>query len=99
MSIYKELKNKPAKIEIIENPKEVIFTLISCMCDNKYYLNVKKNNEGDFKANLRGNCFSNLQIPGDGKIDLEWAADEGNWEKVVSIINSGTELVQSMRSR
>jgi len=31
--------------------------------------------------------------------DIEWEADDNNWEGVIEMINSGTELIESVKSR
>jgi len=98
MSQYQTLVRKPPVITIKKKSREVIFTLISAMCDNKSTLSFKKNADGDFKANLLGQAFSNIQAKHD-KIDMEWTADEGNWQEVIKMINTGTSLVGSVRAR
>ena len=97
MTQYQKLLQCPPTLTIKENAREVVFTLISAMCDNESTLVFAKK-DGDFKANLLGQCFGNLQTDHD-KIDLEWTADDGNWEDVIQMINTGTSRVSSVRSR
>jgi hypothetical protein len=99
MSLYRELMLKPPVMKVKENAKEVIFTTVSCMSDSIHYLNFKKNEAGEFKVSGRQFSLSNWQMKGDYVTDLCWAADDGDWAKVIEIINSGTELVQSVRCR
>jgi hypothetical protein len=33
------------------------------------------------------------------KHDVEWEADSENWDKVIEMINSGTALIESVKSR
>lgn len=99
MSKYRELLNTPPKLEIKKNSKEVVFTLISCMCDNVNYFTFKKDSDGSFCMNMGRHAISNLQIPGDYRTDLLWAADDQDWEKVISVINTGTSKIESVRSR
>ena len=98
MSKYDELKNNPPKINIKENPREVIFETISCMCDNKHHIRLKKNSEGDFKIDGMGSAISNWQMK-HHPTDIEWAADDNDWSKVVSMINSGTSKISTVKSR
>ena len=49
MDRYRELLNNPPKLEVKENAREVVINLISCMCDNKNKITIKKNADGDFK--------------------------------------------------
>jgi hypothetical protein len=98
MSQYRTLVYTPPAITIKENAREVIFTLISAMCDNKSTLAFRKNADGDFKARLLGEAFGNIQCKHD-KIDIEWTADEGKWQEVIEMINTGTSRVGSARSR
>jgi len=98
--IYQGLKQSPPNIEVTKDAREVIFLTISAMCDNKSTLTFRKNKEGDFRVSGNGSCLSNWQMKGDDyKTDLEWAADDQDWNKVVGIINTGTALVKSARSR
>jgi hypothetical protein len=99
MSLYQELLQNPPVIKVKDNSKEVVFTTISCMCDNIHYLNFKKNEAGEFKVSSGKFALSNWQMPGDYKTDLCWAADNDDWTEVIRIINSGTELVQSAKYR
>jgi len=100
MSIYRELLiNPPALSEQVNtNPREVIFETISCMCDNRHFLKLKKNTEGDFKLNGNGFSISNWQMKHD-KHDIEWSADEGKWQSVIDMINTGTSKIASIKSR
>jgi len=98
MSKYMELNQNPPKIVVKKGAKEVLFTTISCMCDNKHTIQFKKNSEGEFTVNGRGGAMSNWQMKYD-TMDLTWAADEENWSEVVNMINSGTSNVSEVRVR
>lgn len=99
---YSDLLSNPPKIVVNENSREVIFTMISCMCDNISYLNFKKNSDGDFKIiHYNDKCAlstSNLQMKHNID-DICWSADSGDWNTVVDMINSGTSKVSSVKSR
>jgi hypothetical protein len=98
MSKYRELKMNPPKLNIKRGAKEVIFKTVSCMCDNVHYITFKKGSDGDF--NMSGNGFSlrNWQMKY-AKHEVEWKADKNKWGEVVSMINSGTEAIESVISR
>jgi len=98
MSKYRALRQNPPKLIIKEGVREVIFTTISCMCDNVRYLSFKKDDSGDFKMSGNGFSLSNwlMKHP---KHDIEWEADSENWDKVIGMINSGTALIESVKSR
>ena len=98
MSKYLELLNNPAKLLIAKNSKEVIFTTISCMCDNEGNLRFSKNNEGEFKMSGLGSAISNWQMKYK-QFEIEWKADEGKWEEVAKMINSGTSQIEKVVQR
>ena len=97
-SVYIQLKNNPPKLEVKKGAREVIITTISCMCDNKHTLKLKKNEAGEFKLSGCGFALSNWQMKHD-RYDIEWAADDGKWNDVFDMINTGTSAIQSLRSR
>jgi hypothetical protein len=98
MKKYSQLLNNPPQLSIKGNAKEVIFTTISCMCDNVGYLRFKKNSEGDFKLDGNGFAVSNWQMKNE-KHEIEWTADEENWNEVIKMINTGTSQIESVISR
>jgi hypothetical protein len=98
MSKYSELLNNPPKLEVKENAREIKIDLVSCMCDNRYRWTIKKNEAGDYKIFTHGFAYSNFQIK-HRRDDIEWEADEGNWNKVFEMINSGTEKIEKIKSR
>ncbi len=99
MSKYRDLLNNPPKLEVKENAREVVINLVSCMCDNRGKITLKKNDEGDFKLNSHRDAYSNFQIKFD-RDDIEWAADDGRkWGKIIKMINSGTYKIESIKSR
>ena len=83
---------------IKKDAKEVIFNMVSCMCDNKNRLRFKKNSDGEFRVDLGGHALTNLQMKYD-HIDLTWEADEGKWDNVGRMIETGTSLIGSIISR
>ena len=98
MDKYRELLNNPPKLEVKENAREVVVNLISCMCDNKHKWTIKKNHEGDFKINTNGFAFSDFQTKFD-RDDIEWEADDNNWNSVFRMINSGVSKIDNIKSR
>jgi len=105
MSKYDELRMNPPSIvkDIKKDAKEVIFYVVSCMCDNKYTLRFRKNDDGEFKMNGMGFALSNFQFGhrqgGIKPFEIEWKADEGKWRDVQNMINSGTVLIEKVISR
>jgi len=98
MSKYQELRMNPPKLSVKKEAREVIFKIVSCMCDNVYYLTLKKNNDGDFKMSGNGYALSNFQMK-HPIYDIEWKADENEWDKVIAMINSGTKVIEEVKSR
>ena len=92
---------------IISDPKEVVFNLVSCMCDNRDRLIFKKTNANgymEFRVYLKSypsgtmQSLSNLQMKAD-EIDLAWKAGGNEWENVVELIETGTSVIESIMSR
>lgn len=98
VSKFVELTNNPPKLEVKRNAREVIINLVSCMCDNRHKWTLKKNGEGDFKIYTHGFAFSNFSTKYD-RDEIEWKADELEWDEVLKMINSGTSRIESVRSR
>lgn len=102
-SKYTELRKSPPVLDIKKDAKEVIFTTISVMCDNRHTIRFRKNDNGEFKMSGMGFSLSNWQFGfKEGGIEpyqIEWKADEGNWDDVIRMINSGTEAIQKVVSR
>mgnify|MGYP000156218501 CR=1 FL=1 len=99
-SKYWELRNNPPAIKVEkENPREVHFYLRSVMCDNESKIVLKRKEDGQYSVNAGNQALSNFQMKGDYKTDLVWAAEDGNWNEVVDIINTGTVAVENVRYR
>ena len=98
MSKYGELLRKPPQLLVYGKPREMKIDLVSCTCDNKYRWTIKENEDGDYKIFTHGFAYSNFQIK-HGKDDIEWIADEGNWEEVFEMINTGTSKIESIKYR
>jgi len=100
MSKYSKLVENPPKIVVDkESPREIIFYIISCMCDNKHKIIFKKKENGEYSVSANGFALSNFQMEGDYETDLRWFAEDNEWTKVVEVINSGTSAVESVRYR
>ena len=98
MSKYRELRTNPPKLEVKENAREIKIDLVSCMCDNRYRWTIKKNEDGDYKIFTHGFAYNNWQIH-HGKDDIEWIADDGDWEHVFRMINEGTSKISAIKYR
>ena len=97
-SKYKQLRMNPPKLMVKENARELIITTVSCMCENIHYLTLKKDSMGDFKLDTIRFSLSNWQMSYP-QHKIEWAADEGKWNDVFEMINSGTEVISEVESR
>ena len=102
MSKYQQLYFNPPKLSIKEDAREVVIKAISAMCDNVKYFHFTKK-DGDFKlrtynASNISLAFSNFQIKST-QHELEWDADDHEWDSVVKAINSGVQQVESVRCR
>ena len=108
MSKYQELLQNPPRVRpsIKKNAKEIIFYTVSCMCDNRHTLRLRKNDDGEFKMSGMGFALSNFQFGlrpfvqgGIKPFEIEWDADSGNWTDVIEMINSGTSKIEKIISR
>ena len=95
---YTQVRNNPPQLQIKAGAKEVIFTCVSCMCDNISYLRFKKNEEGEFKMDGRGLHTSNWQMEYP-KHEIEWTADDEKWDDVIQMVNTGTKRICEVVSR
>jgi len=98
MSNYRNLIHNPPVLTVKDNAREVVIGLVSCMCDNTHTWTFKKNSDGDFKIFTHGFAYSNFQTKYE-RYEIEWEADTGNWNEVIRMINSGTSVVEKLRSR
>ena len=98
MDKYQKLRMNPPKLTVKKGAREVIFTVISCMCDNVHHITLKKNADGDFKMYGNGFSLSNWQFKHEIH-DIEWEADANEWGGVIAMINSGTSVVEEVKSR
>ena len=98
MSKYQELLYNPPKLKMEGKPREIKIDLVSCMCDNEYRWTIKQNEDGEYKINTHGFAYSNWQIKA-RKDDIEWVADDENWELVFNMINSGTSKIENIKYR
>ena len=84
--------------EIKKNAKELRIHVVASMCDNKYLLSLKKNDNGEFR--MSGGRFALSNFGFESPVyEIEWAADEGNWIEVINIINSGYQRIDKIVSR
>ena len=101
MSKYEELLKNPFYMHgktVKENAREVIFYVVSCMCDNRYTLHFSKKDNGDFRMSGGRFSLSNFQFK-HKPFEIEWEADGGDWIGVKNMINSGTVKVEKVISR
>lgn len=98
MSLYHKLRLDPPLLKIEGTPREIKIDVVSVMCDNKYRWSVFTNDNGDYKISTSPQAFSNFQTKY-RKDDIEWEMDEGNWEEVWEMINSGTIKIEQIKYR
>jgi len=98
MSKYLNLLNNKPKIKIGKNVNEVIFTTISCMCDNEHNLRLKRNENNEFKFFGYGQSLTNWQMKFK-PFEIEWKADKNKWNEVIEMINTGTSKIEKAISR
>tara|TARA_R110002020_G_scaffold27115_3_gene87310 strand:- start:974 stop:1285 length:312 start_codon:yes stop_codon:yes gene_type:complete len=84
--------------EIKKNPRELMIHTVASMCNNKHILSLKKNSDGEFKMSGKGYSLSNFGFRSP-VYEIEWAADEGDWSKVIHVINSGYQRIDKIVSR
>lgn len=103
MSVYRELLNKKVDVSNVKQDfKELVFELVSCMCDNVSYIRIKTIDNKISISHFNDHCslaLSNLQMKECFKVDLEWAFEDRNINELISIINSGTSKIRSIKSR
>jgi hypothetical protein len=97
-SIYRSLVQNPPKLEIVENATKVIFNMVSCMCDNRSQIVISGNYISSKLDNGLGYSMSNYQMECTTE-DLKWEVEDGNWDKVIEMINSGTARIESVKSK
>tara|TARA_R110000782_G_scaffold182052_3_gene272274 strand:+ start:1014 stop:1307 length:294 start_codon:yes stop_codon:yes gene_type:complete len=95
---YQELIKNPPILEVEDGAREVIFTTVSVMCDNKKTLKLHQNLYGDFKLSGNGSAISNWQMKFEN-YEIEWCADKAEWAEVIKMINSGTARIEKIKSR
>ncbi len=82
--------------------KQAIFTMVSCMCDNTDYVRLTMGDGMVKISHYSDHCalsLSNLQMQSGAKDDIDWYATDGELDKVLRLLNSGTSKVESMRIR
>jgi len=99
MSVYQDLINNPQKLTVKKDPREILMHVVSCMCDNRYKLVLRKNDDGDFRLSCAGYALSNFGFKGDVAEECEWKADEGDWRSVFRFINSGYQQIERVSAR
>tara|TARA_R110002020_G_C15989601_1_gene749244 strand:+ start:42 stop:335 length:294 start_codon:yes stop_codon:yes gene_type:complete len=93
-----ELRLNPPTLKVEGKPREIKIDTVASMCDNKHRFTIKLNEEGDYKIYRHGyawSCFG-IKMRQD---DVEWLADDGEWNKVFEAFNSGYQLIESVKYR
>lgn len=98
MTQYQDLRTNRPTLTVKKGAQKVVVNLISCMCDNIHTWTFGKNGNDDFVIFTHGSAFSNFHTKFT-KTEIEWEADLGNWDKVFRMINSGTSVIKSVKSK
>ena len=113
MSKYREIRQNPPALKVVDNPSRVTFKMIDAMCDNRSEINfVKTKDFWKVRAVLpsgMGNSLSNYQF-GRGSYapkntlrvtaqDLCWMAEDGEWDEIIKVVNSGVSVIELIRSK
>ncbi len=110
MSKYREIRQNPPALKVVDNPSRVTLKMIDAMCDNRSEIKFIKTE--DFwrvwavMPSGMGYAMSNFQFgcgaTGGGfkatAEDLCWMALEGDWDGILKTINSGTAVIEKVRS-
>ena len=94
---YKNLRSCPPALSVVGNPREVKIVLIGQLGRSWRWI-MRKDSYGDFKICTGTEAYCNSHI-GYPKDDIEWVADEGSWDKVFEMINSGVYVIESIKYR
>lgn len=99
---WNELKKNPPALTVNSDSKKVMFTMIGVMCDSKSYITFEKNSEGYFGMRACGTTgygYSLYNYQFEPPVpEIIWAADEGDWDEVIKMLNSGVALIETVRS-
>lgn len=96
MSLYRERAFLLVPIKITGKPKEVRFFLVSSMCDNRYEILFRKQEDGNYSISAGRYALSNFQMEEGYETNLRWAAIEGDWKEVARIIRTGTSAIDKI---
>ena len=111
MSKYREIRQNPPALKVVDNPSRVTMKMVSCMCDNRSEIKfLKTENFWRVWAVLpsgMGNSLSNYQFgcgaTGGGfkatAEDLCWMAEDGEWDEIIKVVNSGVSVIELIRSK
>lgn len=99
MSKYEEVKNNPIKNNISGMPSQVVFYLVSAMCDNKSKITFIKKENGEYKIDTDSQHINNFGFKFDFLVNAAWAADEGNWSRVFYYINQGYSKIYEVKCK
>jgi hypothetical protein len=95
--LYETLRKNPPKLHVPVNTTEIMIHAVSVMCDNRRLISMKKYSDG-WAMNTRGQAFTNFQTKC-YQYEIEWAADNKDWDKAFALLNSGTILIEKIVCR
>ena len=91
------LRNRPIHT-VKDNPTKVVIKLISSMSDNSHTFTFLKREDNTFSLSTHGHSFKNFGITRFSKEKLEIEATEGYWFYIFTMIETGTSLIESVKS-
>ena len=112
-NFYRKLRHNPPTLKVVDNPSRVTIKMVDAMCDNLSEIKfVKTEDFWKVRAVLpsgMGNSLSNYQF-GCGSYapknalrvtaeDLCWMAEDGNWDEIIKVVNSGVSVIELVRSK
>ncbi len=96
-SNYTSLRENTPVLRIKDKAREVIFTTISPV-GYVTHLRFKKGHRTDFKVDGMGHDIKTWGMMNES-FELEWLADEEDWENVIIMINKGSKVIEKVHSR
>lgn len=96
------LTNPHTEKHSVKDKKMIIFTLVSCMCNNISFLKLTRKEDGISISHYNDHCslaLSNLQMERGASDGIEWAFLDDDYREIVRIINTGTSKICNTKMR
>lgn len=100
---YKECRLFPVTNRTIKpDTKLILLTMVSCMCDNVSYLKLIRKDDEIKISHYNDRCalaFSNLGTESNAKEMMRWAFEDGDFNELIRLANTGTSAIADVRLR